>query len=230
MADEAPDAAVLERQPTFHFQMLGILAVLLVITSLLEADRRGLLFDSDPFAFAVEDTAFVLDGPDDLAVGVIRLGSLDRFDRRGARRFIPRSGNRLIRTRQGGGTRPASPAGNRPGSQGSGTANAAPSNPLQSIPGSAGPGLGGPPLLAAANTPGSSVPGGGFTPGPTGLIPVGNNPPDPTPPDPTNPDPVVPAIPEPASWILMIIAIGWLGFVLRRRQYGENEQPILTGA
>lgn len=36
-------------------------------------------------------------------------------------------------------------------------------------------------------------------------------------------DPVVPAVPEPSSWILMIIGVGLLGTMLRYRREDDDE-------
>lgn len=213
----------------FHLQLLAVLALALLAGSFMESDRRGLLFDSDPFAFSLDNSAFVLDGLDAQfgSAGAPRLGFLtlggpwgDRnVGRTAARRDI---GNRQLRTR------------NVPSTQGGGNTQTPPSRLVSPTPtGIIGPGnSGSPSSLGAANfTPGQTVPGGNFLPSPIGNVgaptpapPAPTDPTDPT--DPTTPvDPVVPAIPEPASWLLMIIGVGWLGMYFRK-----NPTSLVTAA
>ena len=93
-------------------------------------------------------------------------------------------------------------------------------SPVAAVPGA--PAL---PPVAASTPDGSSPPPSGSLPtigsgsAPIiGLIPV----------DPGTP-PVVPAVPEPASWLLMIIGVGALGAAMRRRR-DEAEKAARGGA
>ncbi|MFC3309938.1 PEPxxWA-CTERM sorting domain-containing protein [Blastomonas aquatica] len=175
-------------------------------------DRRGLLLFDQPEAFAASELA-ELSSPGGLAQGI------------GVRRILPsRIGARQIaRAVNPGSVQAPAPGASGPAGVGS-TIGLQPfvlSGPEPSFASdgtSPGQGLGqSGPVLTSTSVPGTGisptpliVPSGpGVVPTEPGIVP--------TVPDVT--DPVVPAVPEPASWILMIIGIGALGAVMRRRQY-----------
>lgn len=53
----------------------------------------------------------------------------------------------------------------------------------------------------------------------------GENPPPPPPPGEENPPPVTPAVPEPATWSMMILGFMIVGGALRRSRRGKQERP-----
>ena len=58
------------------------------------------------------------------------------------------------------------------------------------------------------------------------LVPVTNPDPTPNPTPPAPPVSVVPAVPEPTSWLMMILGVGGLGLVLRYRRKQEGDAGI----
>ncbi|MGB3472821.1 MAG: PEPxxWA-CTERM sorting domain-containing protein [Erythrobacter sp.] len=210
MAIAASDPTIPAQQAQLLLRLLGVFAVAALGLSFLEADQRGLLFDSDPFAFSVRDGALALDGPSVIRIGQARRDggfprSRTRRNRGPASRMIPRRDATPDQTGFRTGGQATDPVASDPGR----------------ISGSTGPSLPGagsltPVAPLAAPRLGQSIPGSGFAPSPIGFVPAT---PDPQPPVTVEPDPspVVPAIPEPASWLLMIVGLGWIGFYLRRR-------------
>ena len=212
-----PSGQLPHYQRHFAAYVVGSLLVLLLVASFFENDRRGLLFTNLPEAFAANE--FDESGQSYR----ITFGTLpgNYF---GARRSIPR--------RPGGVTASSladTPTGSAVGVPGSGFA---PDEGLtlptfgsseQSAVGEVPPSfvgnnpIGLPPTGGAV--PPIAVPGnpGGETPGDPGT------PSDPGTDNPGNPggetpvDPPVPAVPEPASWLMMIIGVAVLGQILRRR-------------
>lgn len=209
----ASNATDVVSQSRLYGRMLCVLAAISVGVSFVEADRRGLLFDSDPFAFAVEDSALAVSGASGSPAMMINRFPGPVRDRG------PRAGRPT-----GPGSAPAvQPAAVQQG--------AGPSGASRIIPSAEGPFIGSASgttstteSLDSSGTQllGQGVPGGGFLDSPIGLIAVSTGT-GPTPPDP--PGPVVPAIPEPASWILMIIGLAWLGLYLRSQ---KMEDPVLA--
>ena len=207
-------SALLARQPKFHFWLLSSLGVVVLASSFLSHDKRGLLYYDEPTALLADDLAMM---PDYITGGF------------GGRLATGRDGlgerpNRLLRT--------IAPRGTEPSAAGAaGGAPAAPGGVIApSAPGFTGPV--GPALASAPGTGGSSAglpafgSSGGFAPTPIGFVPA-----------PTDggtsggdggstsggsssgggtPGPVVPAVPEPASWLMMIIAVFTLGSAIRR--------------
>ena len=213
-------SALLARQPKFHFWLLSSLGVVVLASSFLSHDKRGLLYYDAPTALLADDLAMM---PDYITGGF------------GGRLATGRDGlgerpNRLLRT--------IAPRGTEPSAAGAaGGAPAAPGGAIApSAPGFTGPV--GPALASAPGTGGSSAglpafgSSGGFAPTPIGFVPA-----------PTDggsssgggtsggdggstsggsssgggtPGPVVPAVPEPASWLMMIIAVFTLGSAIRR--------------
>ncbi len=219
MALAPNDPTVPAEQSKMLLRMLAVFAVASVGLSFLEADRRGLLFDADPFAFSVSEGALALTGPSVIRFGNARRGGAGpryrSFGRGPARRLIPGQGSG---TDQPGTVSPGS--GPPAGALASNTGSSFPSpltntRPAPFVPGQSTANF---PL---APTSGQSIPGSGFAPSPIGFVAGGTDPsaPPPSPPVTVDPDPgpVVPAIPEPASWLLMIIGLGWMGLYLRRQ-------------
>lgn len=218
MESSASDPTIPSEQSKLLMRLLGVFAISAVALSFLEADRRGLLFDTDPVAFSVSEGAIALTGPSVIRFGHMQSkGKEPRFRSVGrgpASRLIPGRGARIGQSGSGGsdqrvGGAPPDPALIPSPPQGS---PGQPSSPTGGLP-NAG-------LLSAPRL-GQSVPGTGFAPSPIGFVPgpSANQPPVTPPPGTINPDPdpVVPAIPEPASWLLMILGLGWIGIYLRRQ-------------
>jgi len=120
-----------------------------------------------------------------------------------------------------------SPVLDRPGTAGPADAGGLPEQVADAVgPAAAGgtPGAGGAPVpLPIPGLPGSSggliPPGGGSSGGGSsgggssgGGSSSGGNPPPPPPP------PVVSPVPEPATWVMMIVGVGMIGWQLRRRR------------
>lgn len=191
-----------------YTRMMPVLGVAAVIASFAEADQRGLLFRSSDTAFFAEDSALAVPN-----------GGTTAYITNGADRpYGPR--RRTIAARPGAqsGLSVIPATIEDPASAGGGA-----SRLIEAAPG----GLERPVTLSAITPAGASTavrsqpaPGPGFPESPIGLIAVnaGN-------PDPSNPGPVVPAVPEPASWLLMIIGVGWLGLSLRRRRLASAPSP-----
>lgn len=187
-----------------YTRMMPVLGVAAVIASFAEADQRGLLFKASDSAFFVEDAALAVPN----GGTTLYLANQNR----------PRSGPRL-RNISG---RPAPRIGSAPIL---GTADdvTGPGGGASRVIGDGPASLQQPTAIAATAPPGTgttttrnpSSPGPGFPDSPIGLIAVNTS----------NPGPVVPAVPEPASWLLMILGVGWLGLTLRRRT-----RPVLTGS
>ena len=220
-----PQTPTLTRKDRFFpaFMVLG-LAVILALVSFSEQDRRGLLRWDRPSAFAAGD---VMQGPDSYEIaylgyarsspqsyGLVRKASAvgdpitgARDPITGARRSIPARGE------------PFGPA----------AAGAPPSQlaPPLALGGPAG--SGGNSLVAPSAGNGNSgltpfTPGnlGGIGATPPGVIaPIATGGPPPATGGET--PPVVPAVPEPAAWLLMILGVGVLAAALRsnaRRNLG----------
>ncbi|AKH42804.1 hypothetical protein FHS61_000577 [Altererythrobacter atlanticus] len=188
----------------FSAYLLGGLGALTLLTSFFDVDHRGMLFaDGQVFAFADEiDQAGVYSYP--VIWGAGRGGPVDE---RGARRLIPA---------RGGQAGPLTGTGSPDGTGGGGGAGPVtladagtalvPGGLNTPDAGNAGGGNGGRGGFPGFNSSISS-PVGGFviTPGDgDGGTDGGDN-------------GVVPSVPEPASWLLMILGIGALGIALRRQ-------------
>ncbi|MEN7538042.1 hypothetical protein [Aurantiacibacter flavus] len=208
------------RQPKFHFWLLSSLGFVVLASSFLSHDKRGLLFYDEPTALLAEDLTMM---PEFITGGF---------------------GNRLVGDGSGRGERPNSlrrtigPRGAAPGLAGDTAGQTAPGGAVApaaapAVPNFAdatgpalasGPAAGGTPL----GLPGFFGDGGGFGPTPIGFVPVpgsdgggsGSSSGGDT------PGPVVPAIPEPASWLMMIIAVFTLGSAIRRGN--EDGAPLAT--
>lgn len=179
-----------------HFSLLlfGAGAILLAFVSLVETDRRGLLRWDRPTAFAAGNVT-----PLPASYGIVYPGTgsgqpsrvADRGGRRAARLIAPRDGTSGIGTPAGGGAQSAFVAPLLPsdGSTGTGSGSTT-ARGIANPPAAGGP---------APFTPSTLGGGGGSPPG----IIVVNNPP-------------VPAVPEPAAWLLMILGVGILAAALRR--------------
>lgn len=197
MAEAASEPA---RSPfRLYTRLLPALGVATLIGSFIEADQRGLLFQSDDIALLAEDAALAVPNQ---GMGMY-LGVSDARGGNRGRNIIGRPpGSRLV-------TGNASDLGDdnvvSPAPGGSRTILDQPARQEQASPtltsGTTAP--------AAVSPPGNGSFGPSFPDSPIGLIAVGTNPP---------PTPVVPAVPEPASWLLMILGVGWLGLSLRRRE------------
>ena len=208
--------------------------------SIMEMDQRGLLFDADPFAFAAQEPN------DGAAPSVITVRGL--FSDGAPRRFATRSTASRPAFQRLGSNVGAFPDNGLGGPVGSPAASS--DSPILTVPSPLGrndgivPGPGAP-VTGSPGAPfiGGSVPGGSFGGSPIGaFVPIaagpgpgpgagGTPPPPPIPPGttPTDPAPVVPAIPEPSTWLLMILGIGWLGVMLRRRAEADaSPSPSAT--
>ena len=188
-----------------YARMIPVVGVAALVSSFVESDQRGLMFLSSESAFFAEDAALAVPNG-------------------GATIYLASGGNGL------GGLRQRAITSSR------GTLTGMPS--MTGVPDlSDSPGAGASRLIEvpeslsdnqvgiAARAPqvqgatgrSQPSPGPGFPDSPIGLIAVNTSNPGPVTGDPDNPSPVVPAVPEPASWLLMILGVGWLGFSLRRR-------------
>ena len=222
-------STLVARQPKFHFWLMSSLGVVVLASSFLSHDKRGLLYYDEPTALLADDLAMM---PEYITGGFgVRLAT--------GRDGLGDRPNRLLRTIAPRGTEPTA-AGSAGGAPGAGNA---PSTPNFIAPTG--------PALASGPAAGGSSPGlpafgssGGFAPTPIGFVP--------TPADGSSsssggssggdggtsgggtsggdggstsggsssgggtPGPVVPAVPEPASWLMMIIAVFTLGSAIRR--------------
>lgn len=197
-------------QRQFTGLLLGGIAVMAMAIAFGQHDRRGLLLYDQPEAFAANELA-ELSSPAGLAQGV----AVSRVLSSGT---LPRQ---VRRSRISGAVQPpafgadgGAVAGPTSALEPLGLSNSEPS--LASAGTSTGQGLS-QPGLALTNL---AAPGTGISPTPLvvpaaapGVVPI-----DPGI-VPNVPDSVVPAVPEPASWILMIIGIGVLGAVMRQRRH-----------
>jgi hypothetical protein len=196
-----------------YTRLLPALGVATLIGSFIEADQRGLLFRSDDMALLAEDAALAVpsQGLEMYLGGREARGGSPR-----GRNFIGRPpGSRLVpgnasNLNEGNGVSPA-PGGSR-------TILDQPAREQLASPTLASAAT----APSAATSPGSGSFGPNFPDSPIGLIAVGTN----------TPGPVVPAVPEPASWLLMIVGVGWLGLALRRRKRfnpWESATPVSAG-
>lgn len=241
-----PSGQLPHYQRHFAAYVVGSLLLLLLLASFFENDRRGLLFTNLPEAFAANE--FDQSGQSYR----ITFGTLPGGDY-GARRTIPRRPAGFVPA--GSSDSPAGAVG-VPGnalapddgvtlpsfgsSEQLGVGDVPPSF-LGNNPGF--PPTGGtPPPVGIPGNPGGENPGdpgtpptdpGGENPGDPGTPPTdpgGENPGDPGTP-PTDPgDPPVPAVPEPASWLMMIIGVAVLGQILRRRADAAENMDGLAPA
>lgn len=195
-----------QRSPyRLYARMMPIVGVAALIASFAESDRRGLLFKSSDTAFFAEDAALAVPSGGAtifLAADSTGFGALRQ------RAVAPRRGGRTV-----------TPSGAGPTEAPSGTGAAA--SRLIELPAGASEAVVRPSAAtlptSGSTVPNQSSPGPGFPESPIGLIAVNTPNPGPGNPDPDNPGPVVPAVPEPASWLLMILGVGWLGLSLRQR-------------
>ena len=186
----------------FQQRLLLIFGAVVLIGSAMENDRRGLLLWDAPEALTASLPAY-----DEAASSVIDY--TNSYPANLSFGTTPSRQLRRVRSVPGRQSAPAAAAiDSAPGIAGAAgaplepaAAAAAPvTDVAQATPATAAPNI------ATGQLPPSSGPG--FSPSPIGasqLIPVVVVAP-----------PVVPAIPEPSSWILMILGIGILGEVLRR--------------
>lgn len=201
----------------FSSYLLGSLACLAMFASFMEVDHRGMLFfDGNADAFALSDAEFG-DG-----VGIHSYPLIW-----GTRPARPRGAQRLIPARGQAGSGPLS--GSNPAAGGAGAAG----SPAALADGGNAPvaGLGQP---GAGGGPGGGGGGRGFPGFGSGSSPIGGFLVTPPGGGGTDDTPggggdggVVPAVPEPASWLLMIIGVGALGIALRR-QNSRSRQEALT--
>ena len=199
MTEPAGSPLSSRRRHFSKFVVSGIIGTAL-LSSFAEQDRRSLFFGDREEAFAVSEVgASNFDGGGPYSIYLA--------DRTGDRR--PTRSRRIPR---------ALPTG-LPGDGAF--------NPISVGVGGSDPGASADALqLASVDTPAVLVPSAGPS-GSNGNFgspigqasgPVGDLVIVPTDPDPGPVDPVVPAVPEPASWILMIIGVGLLGSTLRLRR------------
>lgn len=192
-------------QRRFTKFLLGGIGVMAIAIAFGQHDRRGLLLYDLPEAFAARELA-ELSSPIGLESGI----GIRRIVRS---RSLPRQIGRPV-------------AGQTPELGAGGGAGAGPTiglqpfilpspEPLSASSVTSSGDEPGQPTLALTN---AASPGTGISPTPLvvpaapGVVPIEPGV------VPTVPDPVVPAVPEPASWVLMIIGIGALGAAMRRRR------------
>lgn len=201
-------AALAAKQPKFHFWLLTSLGVVVFATSFLSHDKRGLLYYDEPTALLAQNLSMM----PEYASGGYGVGRSGGERGRPLRRTIaPRGG-----AAPAAGLTSQSPAGSAGGLAGEQPVAPASSN-LADLPATtlaSGPAAGGTRL----GLPGFGT--GGFDSSPIGLVIVPGEV-DPGPGDGGSsggdtPDPVIPAVPEPASWLMMIIAVFALGTAIRR--------------
>lgn len=200
-------------QPRFHFWLIVILGAALAASAFFSTNDRGLLLYDRPSAFAVQKPAIA---PELLLTG-FGAGVLHGNELRGARRAIPPRGlppaAEMSAQEDTGGILGGSSAG-PPVSMFTPPAGPLSEQPVRlqisparnatavSLPGVGDGNFGSTPLgLIATTTPIVDLSDG--NPGNGGGIPA---------------DPIIPAIPEPASWLMMIMAVFALGLMLRRQQ------------
>lgn len=178
-----------------HFTILlfGAGAVLLGFVSLAENDRRGLLRWDRPAAFAAGEARPLPNSYDIIYLGLGQPHKGAEWDGRRAARFIPlRDGLGIPGTPMGTAAQPGYIAPRLPDNGAGGT------KPTDTpVAGAGNPSV---PQGPTAFTPSTFGGGGGS---PAGVI-VTDNPP-------------VPAVPEPAAWLLMILGVGVLAAALRNR-------------
>lgn len=191
------DPVSAKKQYQLYVRMLGGLGAVAVLFSFVEADQRGLLFAQDDFAFVADDVA--------LAVPNGSTGQLFAFAPGSGRVLRQRDTRRSVRNPLSNGIlgSPVNPDTSPAGGGAARLIEAAPDSRASVLPVAGQPGI----VTLANSLLGSSGPSIDFPDSPLALIPVANQ-----------PGPVVPAVPEPASWLLMIIGVGWLGIFLRRRE------------
>ena len=202
-------AALAAKQPRFHFWLLTSLGVAVFATSFLSHDKRGLLYYDEPSALLAED----LNMMPQFASGGYGVGRGGGERGNPLRRTISRRGaapgTALTSQTPGGAGGFAGEPTVAPATQNFGEA---PVTTLTSGPSTSGTQLG---------LPGFST--GGFNPSPIVLVIVPSEPgPGPGPGD-GGSDPVIPAVPEPASWLMMIIAVFALGTAIRH-SHAERAQ------
>ena len=197
MAEAASEPA---RSPfRLYARLLPALGVATLIGSFIEADQRGLLFRSDDMALLAQDSALAVPNQ---GMAMYLGGDEVRGGSPRGRNFIGRPpGSRLV---PGNASTLDEANGVSPAPGGSRTIVDQPAREQLASPTLASATT----APAAATSPGSGSFGPSFPDSPIGLIAVGTN----------TPGPVVPAVPEPASWLLMILGVGWLGLSLRRRK------------
>lgn len=187
------------RDRHFTLVLFSAGALLLAFISVMENDRRGLLRWDRPGVFASGDVQSLPNSYDVVYLGLKQRQGRDDREGRGAARLIPsRGGASDIVTPAGAGPQSISVA------------------PLVQVNPSPATGSTGTPLTgnASPSTRGGVAPfmpsnlggGGGSVPG---VIVVEAPPP-------------VPAVPEPAAWLLMILGVGFLAAALRRRAAADN--------
>ena len=223
MSSETIDLSSRDRH--FSKYVLGGLALFALIVSLSEQDRRALFLSDLPEAFAVSELQSQATPRYPIVWGDSMTGAL-----RGQRPAI-----RSSATPVGVVASPAEPTSPGVGGFSGPTEQPQLATGSDSLPATApalpsggSPSLGSIPSFGGGTGPIAGViPGTPVTPGPTDP----GTPADPgTPTDPATPvtppgpgtDPVVPAVPEPASWLLMLIGVGALGAALRRRHRRAN--------
>lgn len=181
-----------------YIRLLPALGVATLVGSFIEADQRGLLFQSGDIALLAEDAALAVPNqPMGMYFGV---GDMRDRGARG-RDFVRRPPASRILAGIPADLGSDNAVGPAPGSS---------RTILEQPPreGQASPTIASATTTPAATQPGTGSFGPSFPDSPIGLIAV----------DTTTPGPVVPAVPEPASWLLMILGVGWLGLALRGRK------------
>ena len=210
-------SALVAKQPKFHFWLLSSLGVVVFATSFLTHDKRGLLYYDEPSALLAGEMAMM---PDYVTGGFGGRLATGPYRERGGER--PNSLRRTIAPR--GAVPPAAGLTGSPAAPVGATAPATPN-----LADTTGPALASGPV--GAGSPGLPAFGssGGFAPTPIGFVST-----------PTSsggsssggsssggtPGPVVPAVPEPASWLMMIIAVFTLGSAIRRGH--ANREIVAT--
>ena len=227
--------------PNFSTSLLGLTLISGLATAFINQDRRGLSFFTEPEAFLVEEmvkpepTSFPVEwgqSPATLSLAPRPRRSEEQFR---SRKPVQQTAQALQPFMPSPSTERSTPTVNSPPPDAptsvSPVRTASISSAAQPAPAPAASGQTIAPTIQPVPNgltlvPLDSLPlGSGLTGG--NLIRVGTDSELDFPDNTTTPDPVVPAVPEPSSWILMIIGVGLLGIMLRLRREEDIEGEII---